>query len=95
MKKHRCIDNIAWDIFNDWTENLSKNNIAPEAKPYLKALTEIISPDEMYGQDSAESIIIGFIMNAKSYKTEKSETYINELKEIVGWEDDWDEDFEE
>lgn len=88
----RGIDNIAYDILEDWTENYTKN-IPNEVKPYLKAMTQIISIDEMYGQDSAKEIVLYFLINANGkYRTDKSETYLNELKKLVNWQDDWDED---
>lgn len=83
----RGIDNIAYDILEDWSENYTKD-IPLECKPYLNAMTQIVSIDEMYGYDSAESVVIYFLLNAKGkYSTEKSEQYLNELKSLVDWED--------
>ena len=83
----RGIDNIAYDILEDWSENYTRN-IPNEVKPYLKAMTELISIDEMYGYDSADSVVKYFLLNAiGKYHTEKSEKLLNELKELVNWED--------
>lgn len=84
----RSIDNIAYDIINDWSNNLTQG-IPSVVKPYLNAMTQLISVDEMYGYDSADYIVKMFIMNAEGlYNTPNAEKYLNELKELVEWEED-------
>jgi hypothetical protein len=84
----RGIDNIAYDIINDWSEDLTKD-IPAVVKPFLKAMTQVTFPDDMYGMDSADYIVKLFIMNAESiYNTPNSKKYLDELKDIVEWEDE-------
>jgi len=84
----RGIDNITYDIINDWSDNLTKD-IPNVVKPFLNAMTQLISPDEMYGYDSADMIVKLFIMNAEPiYKTEKSKQYLDELKQLVKWKEE-------
>jgi len=74
----RPIYTIANDIANDWGE---KVNFA--AMPYLQAMLQIRSVDEMYGMDSAESIIIYFLSNATTYRGDTARRLKNELREIL------------
>ena len=84
----RGIDNIAYDILNDWSDNLAKD-IPSVVKPYLKTMTQLISVDEMYGYDSADYIVKMFIYNAQEiYTTPKAEQYLDELKALVEWKED-------
>jgi hypothetical protein len=84
----RGIDNIAYDIIFDWSNNLT-NNIPQHIKPFLNAMIQLVSPDDSYGYDSAREIVCLFIMNAEEiYHTENSERLLNELKELVEWEED-------
>lgn len=79
----RGIDNVAYDIIEDWSENHTKD-IPDVVKPFLNAMTQLVSKDDLYGYDSADMIVNLFIMNAQRiYKTEKSKTYIKELKELI------------
>ncbi|MCR5265142.1 MAG: hypothetical protein K6E29_00940 [Cyanobacteria bacterium RUI128] len=75
---HRAIDTIAYEIIEDWGENISDG-----AKPYLKAMTQIVSIDEMYGSDSATSIIGYFLANAEDYQGKKAERLKQELQNML------------
>ncbi|HEV7702215.1 MAG TPA: hypothetical protein VGO63_02105 [Candidatus Paceibacterota bacterium] len=51
---------------------------------YLHAMAQLTDIDEMYGQDSASSVIAYFLANTEDWKTEKSvkiKNYLNRLLE--------------
>jgi hypothetical protein len=73
----RKVYQIAQDIHKDWG---SKVNFA--AKPYLAAMLSIESKKDMYGADSADSIILYFLSNASSYRGETAKRLKAELKAL-------------
>ena len=53
------------------------------ALPYIFALRHLSSPDEMYGQDSALSIIAYFLSNATTWRGDHARRLKAELREIL------------
>jgi hypothetical protein len=76
---HRPICFIANDISKDWGK---KVNFA--ARPYLDAMLSVSSPQDSYGMDSAESVVLYFLANASSYRGDKAREYKAELRAILG-----------
>lgn len=74
----RFIYEIAEDIYRDWKKP------SPYAKPYLEAMLSLGSPSEMYGQDSAKSIVLYFLSNARSYRGPQAQKLKSELKKRMG-----------
>ena len=68
---------IARDIVNDW------HNINYAAKPYIEALSNLSSIDDKYYHDTARSIVLYFLSNAKGWKGEKARTIKAELKNTL------------
>jgi len=68
---------IASEIRADWPKPYFG------AVPYLFALRHLSSPDEMYGQDSALSIIAYFLSNARTWRGPTATALKNELREIL------------
>ena len=64
--KTNNISLIANFIKRDWT------NIYFGAKPYLDAMTEIASIDDSYLEDNAKSIVLYFLSNARTYRSENA-----------------------
>ena len=73
----RKVYEIAQEIRKDWG---SKVNFA--AKPYLAAMLSISNKKDMYGADSADSIILYFLSNASSYRGETAKRLKAELKAL-------------
>jgi hypothetical protein len=75
---HRPLSTIAADIRKAWP----KVNYA--AVPYLDAMSELNSIDDMYYADSARSIVLYFLANANSFRGEAAKALKAELKQIAG-----------
>ncbi len=69
---------IAREIRKDWG---AKVNYA--AAPYLAAMASIDSVGDMYGTDSAKSIVLYFLSNASSWRGEVAKRVKAELKGMV------------
>jgi hypothetical protein len=68
---------IASEIRADWPKPYFG------AVPYLFALRHLDRADEMYGQDSALSIIAYFLSNARTWRGPTATALKNELREIL------------
>jgi len=75
----RPINEIAQEIVNDWG---AKTYFG--AKPYLSAMLSLRKADDMYGYDTAHSIICYFLGNAGTYRGETAKRVKAELKQMVG-----------
>ena len=71
----RSIGAVAREIQQDWG---AKVNFA--AKPYLAAMAYLRDKDSAYGAESAESVVLYFLSNARSYRTPKAAALKAELK---------------
>ena len=72
----RPIYEIAADI------NLHWKNVNYAAKPYLDAVFSITTIDEMYFADTARSIVLYFLGNARSFRGEDAKRLKAELKAL-------------
>ena len=70
-----------WLIASDIRQHWAKPHFA--AFPYLFALRHLSSPDELYGQDSALSIIAYFLSNATTWRGPDARRLKAELKSIL------------
>lgn len=73
----RPIYEIAEDIYEAWPKPYFG------AVPYLEAMTSIENIDQMYGYDTAESVVLYFLANAQTFKGEKARALKTELKQIL------------
>ena len=73
----RPIFEIAAEIRADW------KNVYFGAVPYLDAMRSLTSVRDMYGADSADSIIIYFLGNATTWRGEVARRVKAELKALV------------
>ena len=58
----RCLCAIARDVQKYWP------NVYYGARPYLDAMMCLEFITDMYGQDSAESVVVYFLSNARSWR---------------------------
>lgn len=72
-KNQRPIYEIAKDIKANW----KKVNYA--AEPYLMAMFSLNLPTDMYGYDSAKSIVLYFLGNAQGWRGEEAKRIKAEL----------------
>lgn len=73
----RPLHEIAVEISRDWR--------APYfgAAPYLGAMMELDSIDDMYGCDSAASVVDYFLVNAQTWRGDVARRVKKELRDMV------------
>ena len=76
-KQSRPLSTIAREIYQDW----KKVNFA--AKPYLDAMSSLNSIDDDYMYDSARSVVLCFLSNARSWTGPKAKEIKKELKAMM------------
>ncbi len=74
----RPLYTIASEIRKTWG---AKVNFA--AKPYLEAMECLTNVTDMYGEDSAKSIVNYFLANANTWRGEDAKRIKAELKAMV------------
>lgn len=74
----RKIYEVARDVRRNW------KNVYFGAVPYLEAMASLGSIDEMYGCDSAKSIVSYFLANANTFRGPEAKALKAELKQIAG-----------
>jgi len=77
MVKVRPLSEIAREIRADWKK------VYFGAVPYLAAMLTLNTMDDMYGCDSAESIVLYFLSNANSWRGDVARRIKAELKVMV------------
>jgi len=70
-----------WLIASDIRANWPRPGLA--ALPYIHALRHLNRADEMYGADSALSIIAYFLSNARTWRGPAATAIKNELRDIL------------
>ena len=78
----RELNKIAADIEQKW------QNVNYAARPYLDAMHTLKSIDDKYYADSAESVVLYFLSNAKGWRGENARTIKAELKAIANFIND-------
>lgn len=76
-KQDRPIYEMAEEIRKDWKP------VNYAAKPYLDAMRCLNNISEMYGQDSAKSVIAYFLSNAGSWRGEVAKRIKVELNKLL------------
>lgn len=79
----RPICEIADEIRSVWIKKDGTPNVWYGAAPYLDAMHDINSIDEMYGHDSAKSVVRYFLANAAQFRGEDARRLKAELKGLV------------
>jgi hypothetical protein len=78
MSESRDLSSIAYDIRRNWP----KVNYA--AEPYLSAMASLNDINGSYGYDSAKSVVLYFLSNARSWRGPDAKRIKAELKGMVG-----------
>lgn len=73
----REIHEIAEEISKEWT------NVHYTAKPYLDAMYSLTDINSQYGLDSAKSIILYFLSNARSFRGDSARRLKAELNKLI------------
>ena len=68
---------IAHEIRSDW------KNVFFGAEPYLGAMEQIGSIDEMFYADTARSVVVYFLSNATNWRGEVARRVKKELQEML------------
>lgn len=71
------IRDYAYDIERDWTKPYFG------AVPYIRAMRELDTVNDMYGQDDAKSVIMYFLANAGTWRGETARRIKKELKGMI------------
>jgi hypothetical protein len=71
------LSDLAWRVINAQTNAGKQIPIA--AAPYLRAMRQLTTLDEMYGYDSAERIVLGFLSNAQHMRGDAIKAVKDEL----------------
>lgn len=71
----RPLHEIARDIRKAWPR------VHYAALPYLEALRELSSAEEMFYHDTGESVIRGFLANAQTFRGQEARQLKEELKQ--------------
>lgn len=74
----RKLYEVAREVRKDW------KNVYFGAVPYLDAMSSLDSINDDYGQDSAKSVVIYFLGNARGWKGEVAKRCKAELKALAG-----------
>lgn len=68
---------IAGDIYDHWP------TLSPYARPYLLAMVRLNSINEMYGYDTASSVVRYFLANATGWRGPDARRIKAELREML------------
>ena len=74
---HRPLYIIAGEIMENWQRPYFG------ATPYLRAMYQLNSIDDMYGLDTADSIVRYFLSNAQTWRGEEARRIKAELKAML------------
>ena len=78
----RSISAVAGDIASAWHQQKGGVNYA--AKPYLAAMFELDTIDDKFMFDSARTVLVYFLGNAKTFRGPRAKELKAELKQILG-----------
>jgi hypothetical protein len=80
----RPINEVAREILKLWPTGQGKGKMYFGAVPYANAMLSVEKKEDLYGQDTAESLVIYFLANATTWKGDDVRRIKAELKSIVG-----------
>lgn len=79
----RPLYEIAAEIRKEWRDKNGKPAMNFGAVPYFKAMECLDKITDMYGMDSAKSIVLYFLSNASSWRGDNAKRIKTELKAMV------------
>lgn len=74
----RELNEIAQEIKKDWGAKVNYG-----AVPYLDAMTQLRTVDDMFINDTADSVVRYFLSNARSWRGEVAKRVKKELNEMI------------
>lgn len=74
---YRQLYRIAKDIRQHW------RNVNFAAKPYLQAMDQLNRIEDSYGQDSARSVVMYFLVNSQTWKGDAARRVKAELRAML------------
>ena len=74
----RPISQIADEIIKDWKKPYFG------ARPSLAAMRYLSGPNDMFGADSAQSVLVYFLSNSTGWRGDTARRVKKELKQIAG-----------
>jgi hypothetical protein len=74
----RELNEIAQEIKKDWGAKVNYG-----AVPYLDAMTQLRTVDDMFINDTADSVVRYFLSNARSWRGEVAKRVKKELNEML------------
>lgn len=77
----RPLSEIAQEAAADWDG--SKSGVYFGAKPYLRAMRNLETIDDYFGEDSARDVILYFLSNARTWRGPTAQRIKAELKEMI------------
>jgi hypothetical protein len=80
----RPLSQIAREIRSNWNRQTSGTDLYFGAEPYLEAMESLNSINDMYGMDSAKSVVLYFLANAQTWRGETAKRIKAELKGLAG-----------
>ena len=84
LQEARPIWAIAREIRAKWVKKDGTPNVWFGAVPYLKAMETLTHINEMYGLDTAQTVVIYFLANAAQFKGEDARRIKKEIRQIAG-----------
>ena len=75
--ENRTLSTIAREISSDW----KKVNFA--AVPYLQAMATMESPQDNFGYDSGQAVVLYFLSNAMTWRGDVARRIKKELKAMI------------
>lgn len=80
FKTQRPLYEIATEIRRDWA---AQKKQFPYAAPYREAMADLTHISDMYGADTAQSVVLYFLSNAATWRGDTAKRVKQELKDIV------------
>ncbi len=80
FKTHRPLYEIAAEIRQDWA---AQKKQFPYAAPYREAMADLTDMTQMYGADSAKSVVLYFLSNATTWRGDTAKRVKQELKDML------------
>ena len=75
---NREIHEIAREIKEDWGAKVNYG-----AKPYLDAMLQLRTIDDMFYEDTAKSVVAYFLSNARTWRGEVAKRVKKELNQMI------------
>ena len=77
LSEERTPSEVALDIQKNW------KNMSPHARPYVQAMRQLYSVDDMYGYEDGRGIINRFLANASTWRGDTARSIKKELKQML------------